>query len=293
MAQERIQKLLSRAGLASRREAETWIAEGRVSRNGVACQLGDRADPKEDRLTVDGRLVEVTGPGEDRVVLALHKPFGYVTTLKDPEGRRTVRDLLPREERLLPIGRLDLATEGLLLLTNDGDLLQAVAHPSGGVRKIYRAWVNTRPEPKDVERLLRGIDLEDGPARALSCRVLEPTAGEAGLVLDPRRTPRDAVAVCELTMTEGRRREVRRLLGALGVDVLRLIRIAVGPIRLTGLPPGRYRYLTEPETERLVRCESRRKDPASQGPGVRRAGNAFQARGRTPDRSHAKGGAKT
>lgn len=313
MADERIQKLLARAGLASRREAETWIAAGRVTRNGVACQLGDRADPLRDRIAVDGRAVPVRPAPNGRAIIAVHKPFGYVTTLSDPEGRRTVKDLLPPGRRLVPIGRLDLATEGLLLCTDDGDLVQAVAHPRSGVHKIYRAWVDRPVASDETRRLLVGVNLEDGPARALSVHVLDPERGEAGFLLDPQRHVRDAGAVLELVMAEGRRREVRRLVEALGLRVRRLVRIAVGPVRLTGLPPGRYRYLTEAEIGRLAGPEAGESGPtrpdhtrqaaviarkdrppvrAERTPSTQAPPRSGPDR-RVPDRSHAKGGANT
>lgn len=303
MAEERVQKLLARAGLASRRTVEAWIADGRVSRNGVTCRLGDRADPMRDRIVVNGKPISLTLPGKARVIVAVHKPFGYVTTMSDPEGRRTVKDLLPAAPRLVPIGRLDLATEGLLLCTDDGDLVQAVAHPSRGVHKVYRAWVD-RPVPSDdTRRLLAGIGLEDGPARALSVRVLDPARSESGFLLDPARHVRDPGDVLEIVIAEGRRREVRRLVEAIGLRVRRLVRIAVGPVRLTGLPPGRYRYLTDVETARLVGSD--REETGRSAPTIAPARRppprtvATQAPPQSdPDRparerTHAKGGIKT
>lgn len=329
VASERVQKVLSRVGLASRREAEAWITAGRVTLNGQVCQLGDHADPDRDRIAVDGRPVSLDRLSNPGVVLAVHKPFGYVTTLSDPEGRRTIKDLLPEGERFLPIGRLDLASEGLLLCTNDGDLLQTVAHPSYGVHKVYRAWVSPEATRTETDRLLSGIPLEDGLARALSCRIVDVASAERGLALDPRRHAADAATVLEMTLSEGRRREVRRLLEALGLEVRRLVRIAVGPVRLTGLPPGRYRYLTEAEMRALVGLTQRRaadldrrsQSPVGPRPGrggpvpagtveyrvdrphgspavrpdpVTTAESSRSGQGsRIPDRSHAKGGANT
>lgn len=250
MAEARLQKVLARAGLASRRAAETLLVARRVSVNGRVARIGDSADPDVDDIRVDGRpLPRLEAP----VALALHKPAGYVTTLRDPQGRPTVRDLLPASPRLLPVGRLDMDTEGLLLCTNDGALVQAVTHPRGGVHKRYRAWVAGRPDAQALAALRRGLRLEDGPARALEARALDLREAQGGFELERRRLPADVEGVVEVVMAEGRKREVRRLLAAAGLPVARLVRVAVGTITLTGLGPGQYRYLSEPEVQALVR----------------------------------------
>ncbi|MDM7324442.1 MAG: pseudouridine synthase, partial [Thermus sp.] len=221
---------LARAGLGSRRQAEELIRQGRVRINGVLATLGARVFPG-DRVEVDGKRVE---PLWERVVLALHKPPGYTTTRRDPHAQKTVFHLLPDIPGLHPIGRLDRDSEGLLLLTNDGHLTLRLTHPRYGVRKVYRVWTERGTLPKGVcQQLIKGVELEDGPARALACR---PAPGGA-----------------LLTLAEGRKREVRRMLKRVGYPVKRLLRLQVGPILLGDLPPGRWRRLTAEEVEALLR----------------------------------------
>ena len=204
--------------------------QGRVTLNGTVATLGDRADPLEDEVRVDGLGVNLD---PNVRYYAFHKPAGVVTTMRDPQGRPDIRAFVPKEgPRIFPVGRLDLDTEGLLLLTNDGDLANALTHPRFGVEKEYLAEVEGVPTPKHVGQLRRGVELEDGHARAKSARV----AGRSG----------DRGAV-RLVMTEGRKREVRRLLAAVGLPVTRLVRVRVGAVRLGGLPPGELRELTHDE----------------------------------------------
>jgi 23S rRNA pseudouridine2605 synthase len=227
---ERLQRLLARAGYGSRRRCEELIVEGRVTLNGTVATLGDRADPVEDEVRVDGLDVNLD---PNVKYYAFHKPTGVVTTMRDPQGRPDIRAFLPEEgPRVFPVGRLDRDTEGLLLLTNDGDLANALTHPRFGVEKEYLAEVEGVPTPKHVGQLRRGVELEDGPASAKSARV----AGRSG--------ERGAV---RLVMTEGRKREVRRLLAAVGLPVTRLVRVRVGAVRLGRLPPGECRELTHDE----------------------------------------------
>jgi 23S rRNA pseudouridine2605 synthase len=227
---ERLQRLLARAGYGSRRSCEGLIVEGRVTLNGIVATLGDRADPVEDEVRVDGLEVNLD---PNVKYFAFHKPAGVVTTMRDPQGRTDIRGFLPEEgPRVFPVGRLDRDTEGLLLLTNDGDLANALTHPRFGVEKEYLAEVAGVPTPKHAAQLRRGVELEDGQARAKSARV----AGRSG----------DRGAV-RLVMTEGRKREVRRLLAAVGLPVTRLVRVRVGAVRLGGLPPGERRELTHDE----------------------------------------------
>jgi 23S rRNA pseudouridine2605 synthase len=227
---ERLQRLLARAGYGSRRSCEELIVEGRVTLNGIVATLGDRADPVEDEVRVDGLEVNLD---PNVKYFAFHKPAGVVTTMRDPQGRTDIRGFLPEEgPRVFPVGRLDRDTEGLLLLTNDGDLANALTHPRFGVEKEYLAEVEGVPTPKHAAQLRRGVELEDGQARAKSARV----AGRSG----------DRGAV-RLVMTEGRKREVRRLLAAVGLPVTRLVRVRVGAVRLGGLPPGERRELTHDE----------------------------------------------
>lgn len=227
---ERLQRLLARAGYGSRRACEELIAEGRVTVNATVATLGDRADPANDQVRVDG--VDVNLDPNVRYY-ALHKPRGVVTTMRDPQGRTDIRAFLPSDgPRVFPVGRLDRDSEGLLLLTNDGELANALTHPRFGVEKEYLAEVEGVPTARHVARLRRGTELEDGHARAKSARV----AGRSG--------ERGAVRV---VMTEGRKREVRRLLAAVGLPVTRLIRTRIGPVRLGSLPPGEHRELTHEE----------------------------------------------
>lgn len=226
----RLQAFLARAGVASRRKAEALIRQGRVRVNGKVAVLGQKVGPG-DLVEVDGKRVELP---QERVVLALHKPKGYTTTRHDPHARRTVFDLLPKIPGLHPVGRLDRDSEGLLLFTNDGALTFRLTHPRHGVRKVYRVWTEGGTLPEAVcQRLLKGVELEDGPAKALACR---PAPGGA-----------------ILTLGEGRKREVRRMLQRVGYPVRRLLRLQVGPIRLGDLPPGKWRRLSEGEVQALLR----------------------------------------
>jgi pseudouridine synthase len=232
----RLQKLLAEAGLASRRGAERLVAEGRVRVNGVVVrEPGVHADPARDRIEVDGRLLPRAEP--KRYVL-LHKPRGYLTTREDPRGRATVFALLPGvAERLHPVGRLDYDAEGLLLLTNDGALTNRLAHPRHGVHRVYHVLVAGPAGPAALRALERGVVLEDGPARAERARRLR--AAGRGL------------AWIELTLAEGRYREVKRLCRALGLEVRRLRRVAFGPLRLGRLAVGAWRDLTPAERTEL------------------------------------------
>ncbi|HZB78429.1 MAG TPA: pseudouridine synthase [Actinomycetota bacterium] len=235
MPVERLQRILARAGYGSRRACEELIVEGRVTLNGTVATLGDRADPVEDEVRVDGLEVNLD---PNVKYYALHKPLGVVTTMRDPQGRPDIRAFLPEGPRIFPVGRLDRDTEGLLLLTNDGDLANALMHPRFGIEKEYLAEVEGVPTQKHVGQLRQGVELEDGLARAKSARV----AGRSG----------DRGAV-RLVMTEGRKREVRRLLAAVGLPVTRLVRVRVGEVRLGGLPPGERRELTHDEVVALRR----------------------------------------
>jgi pseudouridine synthase len=230
--------------VASRRQAEELIRVGRVSVNGVTASLGATADPDQDEISLDGCPVVA----EPRSYWILNKPRGVVTTTRDPEGRPTVLDLLPseaRDTRLFPVGRLDLDSEGLLLLTNDGEVAQAMLHPSLGCEKEYRVTVRGRLSPTTKRLLAAGIELEDGPMAP--CRV--------GSV---RYDPGTNAATFQLTLREGRKRQIRRALAARGHPVLRLVRIRMGPLRLGRLRPRQTRTLTTAELQALPRASSRR-----------------------------------
>lgn len=233
----RLQRFLSMAGLASRRRAEEWIRAGRVRVNGErVTELGVRVDPAVDRVEVDGRPAEPTRP----VWIALHKPRGYVTTRRDPQGRPTIYDLLPPAfGGLFHVGRLDADSEGLLLLTNQGEIAHRLLHPRYGVDRVYEAEVAGRVTAETERRILEGIELEDGVARA---RALERVPGAR------RGTTR-----LRVTMRDGRKRIVRRLLAAAGHPVRRLVRLSHGPVRLGRLRPGAWRRLTPAELASLER----------------------------------------
>lgn len=226
----RLQKVLAAAGIGSRRKSETLIAEGRVTVDGVVAQLGARIDPATAVIHVDGDRVIVR---DDLVHLALNKPRGVLSAMSDDRGRPTVGDLVAdHPDRLFHVGRLDADTEGLLLLTNDGDLAHRLMHPSFAVLKTYLATV-PGPIGKQVGRqLLAGVQLDDGPARADSFRVVQ-THGERAIV--------------EIVLHEGRNHIVRRMLAEVGHPVERLVRTRVGPVRLGGQKPGTVRPLTRQE----------------------------------------------
>ena len=223
----RLQKILSTAGVASRRTAEALILAGRVTVNGqVVRTLGTRADPAREVIALDGERI---APGGARRTVLLHKSRGVVSTLADPEGRPTVRALLPPElGRLYPVGRLDVNTTGLLLLTNDGALAQALLHPVHGVPRVYRAKVRGRPDLEAITRLRRGVRLDDGKTAPARVHVLEGLPTKTWL---------------EITVREGRQRLVHRMCEAVGHPVEKLARVRFGPLALGTLPPGAWRDL--------------------------------------------------
>ncbi len=230
MAEQRLQKFLSQAGVASRRKAEELIVAGRVRVNGAAAtELGRKVDAERDVVEVDGARVEVAGTAW----LAVNKPRGYVTTRRDPEGRPTVYELVPAEHQgLFYVGRLDYDSEGLVLLTNDGEAANRLMHPRYGTERVYEVEVAAPVSPVALRQLRSGVELEDGPARVESIARLKASPGRTRL---------------RLTLLEGRNREVRRLFRALGHTVERLVRVSYGPVRLGGLAPGKWRKLTANE----------------------------------------------
>ena len=231
---ERLQKLLARAGLGSRRKCEELIEQGRVSVNGEVAELGRRADSQHDHIALDGVpvVVDLT-----LVHWLLNKPAGYVTTASDPQGRATVLDLVPGTPRVFPVGRLDQDTEGLLLLTNDGELAQLLMHPRHGVEKEYFAEVEGVPSPAALRRLREGVELDDGPTRPARVRLVQQSdAGTSAL---------------EIVVKEGRKRMVRRMCSAVGHPVRRLVRTRIGPLRDARLGPGSWRSLDAGEVRAL------------------------------------------
>ncbi len=235
----RLQKVLAQAGIASRRACEVLISEGRVEVNSeVVLEQGRRVDPERDAIRVDGARIP---PPRRHRYLALNKPRGVIATMDDPEGRRTIADLLDtrqlRNERLFHVGRLDTDSEGLLIMTNDGDLAQRLAHPSYEVSKTYIAEVTGVVSEQTLKRLRRGITLEDGPVRPTSVKIVS-SAGDKTLL--------------KITLQEGRNRIVRRTMEAVGHPVRRLSRIGIGPVRLGNLKVGEYRELTREELGGLL-----------------------------------------
>ena len=231
--EERLQKLLSAAGVCSRRTAESYITAGRVSVNGAPAELGQRADPDRDDIRVDGRPLS---PKAEPVYLMLNKPRGYVTTLSDERGRRTVADLTADcGARVWPVGRLDLDSEGLLVMTNDGALTRRLLHPSGEVEKTYHVTVRG-PVAGAAERLSAIRDLEGEPISPAGVVVLRRAGGTAELAV---------------TIHEGKNRQIRRMCAACGLTVRRLRRVREHTLELGELPPGRWRYLTAAEIAAL------------------------------------------
>jgi 23S rRNA pseudouridine2605 synthase len=235
---ERLQKVLAHAGVASRRAAERLIAEGRVSVNGtVVAELGTKVDPARDAIKVDGK--RVGAPPTGRTYLALNKPRGVVTTLSDPEGRPTVKDFLRGiKARVYPVGRLDYNSEGLLILTDDGALARDLMHPSRGVEKTYLAKVKGQPEPEVLSRLSRGIPLDGKRTGHARVRIVR----------------RGDNAWIEITIGEGRNRQVRRMFQAVGHPVQRLRRLGYGGVVLGRLPVGHLRPLSQAEVAELSRA---------------------------------------
>lgn len=239
--EQRLQKILSEVGVASRRKAEELILEGRVIVNGRIATIGEKADPARDYIKVDGKVV--AGPAQKsarKAYLMLNKPRGVMTTLSDPENRPTVKDLLRGVKyNLFPVGRLDYDSEGLLLMTNDGAFANAILHPSREISKTYLAKVKGIMEEDKLEKLRRGVMLEDGltlPAKVKKVRAAENNSW------------------IEMTIYEGRTRQVRRMLEKVGHPVLRLKRISINGLKLRDLKPGEARYLT-PEELKIIKKE--------------------------------------
>ena len=235
---ERLQKILAAAGVASRRKAEELISAGRVTVNGkTVTELGTKADPSHDRICVDGTPVQAA---EKRVYLLLHKPKGYVTTTSDPQGRPTVMELLGEQaERLYPVGRLDYASEGLLLLTNDGELAQRLTRAASHIPKTYHVKISGRPSGQSLERLRNGVTiaLEDG-------RRVKTAPAKVRLLADAPNP------WYEMVLIEGRNRQIRRMFHHVGHHVEKIKRVAMGPLRLD-VAPGKFRELTEQEVAGL------------------------------------------
>lgn len=251
---ERLQKVLAASGWGSRRACEELIAAGRVTVNGDVAQLGRRVDVESDLIEVDGTPVSAR-PG--LVHYLLNKPAGVVTTASDPQGRPVVVDLVPGEPRVFPVGRLDMETEGLLILTNDGELANRLAHPSFGVDKEYLAQVEGEPSSAALAKLRNGVQLEDGVTQPAKVGVIGP-----GLL--------------RITIHEGRNRQVRRMCSAVGHEVVRLVRTRIGPIRDSKLEIGAWRPLDADEVRKLSAATGE----ARERPGAAKARKAAGKRGK-------------
>jgi len=258
----RLQKVLAAAGYGSRRECEVLIVEGRVEIDGkLADQLGTRVDIGQQQVRVDGEILSVA----KHVYYLLNKPIGIVCTNRDPDGRTRAVDLVPPTDHLFTVGRLDMSSEGLLLVTNDGDLANELAHPRYGIEKIYRVRVAGQPDARALKKLSSGIRLAEGRVRVTSLRVKSSNKKSTEL---------------EMVLTEGRNREIRRMAAAIGHKVLGLKRIALGPLRLGEVPSGAYRPLEHRELNALRRAaggrgrQPNRRSSARSQPGKKRASKA-------------------
>lgn len=243
--EERLQKILARANLGSRRSCETIIAEGRVTVDGRVAVLGDKADPAINRIAVDGRLLVISrqqGDDEALIYIALNKPRGVISSLEDEmeEGRTTVRDLIQIDNaiHIYPVGRLDKPSEGLVLMTNDGELAHRLTHPRYGHEKVYIVTVEGSIPDKVLDQWCRGVMLDDRITAPAPIEVIERETGSTKL---------------RIILREGRKRQIRRIAAALGHPVRQLIRERIGPLTLGDLKPGQWRYLSEQEVSQLLR----------------------------------------
>ena len=232
--EKRLQKILAEAGIASRRRAEELISDGRVTVNGTIATLGMKADPTRDHIKLNGKRLFRSEP---KVYLIFNKPRGVVTSLKDPEGRPTIQDFLKgMHYRVFPVGRLDYDSEGLLLLTNDGDFAHAILHPSKKIPKSYLIKVKGSPGEEDIKKLRSGIELEDGTTAPAGLQKIRSTGHNTWF---------------EITLREGRKRQIRRMLEQTGHSVLKLKRTRINGLELGSLKSGQYRYLKPEELNRM------------------------------------------
>lgn len=242
---ERLQKYLAHAGIASRRTCEEIIAEGRVKVNGqVVREMGVQIDPEKDVIEVNGKKIEEK---EEKIYLLLNKPEGYVTTLRDPQGRPKVTDLVKDvAERVYPVGRLDFDTEGLLILTNDGEITYGLTHPKHQIGKTYIAMVKGSPDKDKIKRFQKGLRLADGPTAPAKVKFLKKQGSNALL---------------EITIYEGRNRQVRRMCETIGHPVMHLKRVSMGFLNLDKLETGSYRTLTKTEVKKLKELVAKTEKP--------------------------------
>ena len=269
--EQRLQKLIAAAGIASRRHAEDLISSGKVSVNGkVVTELGAKADPDRDHIKVGGKLINPLLERKEEIYVLLYKPKGYLTSMSDPEDRPLVTDLIPKAlGRLHPVGRLDFNTEGLLLLTTDGNLTNFITSAKNGIAKVYRAKVQGVPSEKAIDRLRRGVVIGEGERRA------------SGDVRKIRQSENNAWY--EVTLYEGRNQQVRRMFDAIGHSVVKLTRSEIGPLQIGSLRSGEWRYLTAREVSQLKQPATKRKIQPTQKARARVRG---RRRSDTMSRSH-------
>jgi len=254
MSEDRLQKIMARAGIASRRKAEELIREGHVTVNGKVAELGEKADPERDSIKVEGKRVQLA---QTHRYLLLNKPKGVMSTVSDPEGRTTVIDLVPPlfRKALVPVGRLDFNTEGLLLLTDDGEFAQRISHPRFGSKKTYEVKVKGRPEEAAVERLRTGIMLDGKRTAPARITPLPPKAPPSRRRAGGTREEGENTW-WQVELTEGRTRQIREMFERVGHPVQKLRRVAIGTLRDANLPVGSLRELTEQEVEKLLKAAS-------------------------------------
>ena len=261
---ERLQKLLAQAGYGSRRGCEEFITAGRVRVNGKVATLGQKADLAVDKVTMDGKPLAAP---EKLTYIGLYKPRNIISSVDDEVGRKTVRDLIPETERLYPVGRLDWDSEGLILMTNDGDLTNKLTHPRYGHKKEYKVLVARRPDPEQIQTWRRGVTLEDGYKTAPADVYVEAGTGKG--------------AWLRVTMGEGRKQQIREIGSLLGLPVVRIVRIRIGTLRLGTLKPGEWRHLTEGEVQELKGQMSSQSESTSKKYQPRRSHRSALRNGRT------------
>ena len=254
---ERLQKVLATAGIASRRASEELIRQGRVQVNGrVVVEKGVKVDPAVDDIRVDGAPLSKTTP---LTYILLHKPEGVLSTARDERGRKTVLDLVPSSTRLYPVGRLDVDSEGLILLTNDGELTNHLTHPRYGHTREYRVLVRGHPTEASLQKMRRGLILEDGPTGQAVAEVV----GSGGCRREKLPPPGRDLTWLKIIVREGRKRQVRRMCEIIGHPAVRLVRVGMGTLRLGNLPAGKFRVLSPEEVEKLRSLATSEKKQAS------------------------------
>ncbi len=269
---ERLQKILAAAGIASRRASEEIIAAGRVQVNGrVVVEMGVQVDPSLDEIRVDGMPLP---RAERHIYILLNKPVGVLSAASDERGRTTVLDLVPVHERVYPVGRLDVESEGLILLTNDGEMTERLTHPRYGHAREYRALVRGVPPDPALKRLRRGIQLEDGPTGPAEIEFIP----EAVLRREKLPFAEEGASWLKVVIREGRKRQIRQMFEQIGHPVRRLIRVAIGPLALGDLPQGQYRFLTPAEVKALLLAAGQPERRGARGPRGRRMAGAVAVR---------------